>query len=158
MVNQIERYLKSLLEDSDKGVIELQRNELAGIFKCVPSQINYVLSTRFSLQQGYAVESRRGGGGYVRIVKLPLPSIEWLYNFVLENLENEVAQNVAEGLIQRLHEEGMLTSRETQLLYKMLHRDTLQLELPERDRLRARLLRAVLLEISKVDTSETRRQ
>lgn len=158
MVNQIERYLKSLLEDSDEGVIELQRNELAGIFKCVPSQINYVLSTRFSLQQGYVVESRRGGGGYVRIVKLSLPSIEWLYNFVLENLENEVAQNVAEGLIQRLHEEGMLTSRETQLLYKMLHRDTLQLELPERDRLRARLLRAVLLEISKVDASETRRQ
>ena len=69
LADEIERYIKKILEASHDGIVELQRNELALQFSCVPSQINYVLSTRFTTEQGYIVESRRGGGGYVRIVK-----------------------------------------------------------------------------------------
>ena len=65
----IEEFIKSLLKESE-GQLELQRNELADFFECAPSQINYVLATRFTLNHGYYIESRRGGGGYIRIVRL----------------------------------------------------------------------------------------
>ena len=65
--NIIEEFIKEMLEESRE--IELQRNELASRFNCVPSQINYVISTRFSPERGYSVESRRGGGGYIRITR-----------------------------------------------------------------------------------------
>lgn len=70
----IEQYLKQILQQSPGGVIEIQRNDLADQFNCVPSQINYVISTRFTLEKGYIVESKRGGGGYIRIQKIKLHS------------------------------------------------------------------------------------
>lgn len=149
LVDRIERYLKELLDGNPKGVLELQRNELAGLFECAPSQINYVLSTRFSLQRGYVVESRRGGGGFIKLIKLPLLSLDVVCRLLLEELGGEVSQQVGEGLIDRLYEDGLLTSREASLLRKLIHRDTLQLELPERDYLRARILRVALLEVIK---------
>ena len=66
----IEAYLKKILEESNK--IEIRRAEMANLFNCVPSQINYVINTRFTIQRGYAVESKRGGGGYIRIVKVQI--------------------------------------------------------------------------------------
>lgn len=63
----IEAYLKKILEDSE--TIEIRRAEMANLFNCVPSQINYVINTRFTIQRGYTVESKRGGGGYIRIEK-----------------------------------------------------------------------------------------
>ena len=64
--DRIEAFINELMRD-DAEFAEFGRNELADIFGCVPSQINYVISTRFSPQKGYSVESRRGGGGYIRI-------------------------------------------------------------------------------------------
>ena len=61
--DSIEKFILTLLGEDD--AIELQRNELAHYFSCAPSQINYVLATRFNLGRGYAIESRRGGGGYI---------------------------------------------------------------------------------------------
>lgn len=69
----IEQHLKKLLSDSINDFIEIQRSELAGHFKCVPSQINYVLTTRFTPEHGYVVETRRGGGGYIRITRVRFP-------------------------------------------------------------------------------------
>ena len=66
----IEAYLKKILEDSE--TIEIRRAEMANLFNCVPSQINYVINTRFTVQRGYAVESKRGGGGYIRIEKVKI--------------------------------------------------------------------------------------
>jgi len=68
----IEEYIKARLNQSNGGIIMVRRNELAEKFRCVPSQINYVLSTRFSFNRGYIIETRRGGGGFVRIMKLPM--------------------------------------------------------------------------------------
>lgn len=70
LVSEIESYLKSLLRSSPDGRIEVRRKEIAELFDCVPSQITYVINTRFSVGHGYFVESRRGGGGYIRISNL----------------------------------------------------------------------------------------
>ena len=67
LVNEIEAYLKSLLKESPEGAIEVRRKDVAEIFNCAPSQVTYVLNTRFNVRRGYLVESRRGGGGYIRI-------------------------------------------------------------------------------------------
>lgn len=71
--DQIEYYLKKLIEKY-KGEVEIKRNQLANDFNCAPSQINYVLETRFPLEKGYVVESQRGGGGYVRIIRIKIES------------------------------------------------------------------------------------
>ena len=65
----IEEYLKQVLEKSEEEIVEIKRSEIANKFQCVPSQINYVINTRFTLERGYIVESKRGGGGFIRIIK-----------------------------------------------------------------------------------------
>lgn len=67
--DKIEAFITELMKEESE-YLELQRNELASIFNCVPSQINYVIATRFNRDRGYVVESRRGGGGYVRIRRI----------------------------------------------------------------------------------------
>ena len=66
----IASFLQESLDESDGGVLEVQRSDLAQRFNCVPSQINYVMNTRFSPEHGYIVESRRGGNGYIRITRV----------------------------------------------------------------------------------------
>lgn len=144
IADKIEAHLKELLKTSGRGYIEIQRSEIAQTFACVPSQINYVLTTRFSPEQGYLVESRRGGGGYLRITKLDVDDDEWLLE-VLDTIENSlVSQQVGEGLIKRLKEEGLLTDREALLVKAVISREALPLALPQRDYVRASVLKAVL--------------
>ncbi len=69
LADKIEQYIKALIDSSGEGQIEIQRSELAETFSCVPSQVTYVIGTRFTLEDGYISESRRGGKGYVRITK-----------------------------------------------------------------------------------------
>ncbi|MEA4925134.1 Transcriptional regulator CtsR [bioreactor metagenome] len=70
LASGIEQYIKVLIARSESGQIEIQRVELAETFACVPSQVSYVLSTRFSQEDGYIVETRRGGQGYIRITEV----------------------------------------------------------------------------------------
>ncbi len=150
----IEEYLKELLQRSIDGAIEIQRNDLADYFKCVPSQINYVLTTRFSFERGYLVESRRGGGGYVRIVRVTvIDNHAGWQELIGETIGNNISQLDAQGIIQRLGEEGFLTTREQAILVAMLDRCVLKGELPTRDYLRARLLKVALLTILRGDNS-----
>ena len=150
LAGQIEQYLKNLLEAQD--FVELQRGELAGIFRCVPSQINYVLSTRFTPSQGYIVESRRGGGGYLRIIKLSwdgyfadsaggFPDLE----------ETGVSQGEAEGVLSRFREEGVITDREYLLLRTLLDRQTLEGCGQHSSMMRARMLMATINTLLRMD-------
>lgn len=143
--DMIEHYLKQLLQRSPDGIVELQRNELAEQFQCVPSQINYVISTRFTLDKGYLVESKRGGGGYIRIQKVDLPTHEKLHVHVSQTIGSEIDQAAAEGLIYRLEEAELVTLREANVLRAAMHRETIGLKLPVRDEVRARLLKAMLV-------------
>lgn len=140
----IERHIKTLLMDSPNDFVELQRNELAAQFKCVPSQINYVLSTRFTMDNGFMVESRRGGGGYIRIVRVPLerhddPAVQ-IYRLVGDNIN----QSQAERIVKRMAEEDLITAREARIFKAAIDRNTIRVDLPWRDNLRAQLLRAML--------------
>jgi transcriptional regulator of stress and heat shock response len=141
----IELYLKQILQGSSEGSVEIQRSELADKFSCVPSQINYVISTRFTLEKGYYVESKRGGGGYIRIQRVDLPSLEAIQQHIHQSVGFQIDQTTAEGLIYQLEEARFVTKREAHLLKTAVSRDSLTLMLPLRDQIRAKLLKAMLI-------------
>lgn len=141
----IEQYLKSMLIESPEGIVEIQRNDLADRFSCVPSQINYVISTRFTLEKGYIVESKRGGGGYVRIQRVELPAHHVLHTHLHHSIGDEIGQSAAEGLIYQLHEGGFLNKKEAAIMKAAVSRDAIALKLPYRDQVRARILKAMLI-------------
>ncbi|MCU6711625.1 CtsR family transcriptional regulator [Paenibacillus sp. J5C_2022] len=143
----IEQYLKQMLDGSDEGAVEIQRNDLADRFSCVPSQINYVISTRFTMEKGYMVESKRGGGGYIRIQRVDLPALKTIRHHIEHTIGNCVDQSAAEGLIYQLLEAALITKREANLLRSAVSRDTIALNLPMRDEMRARLLRSMLISL-----------
>jgi len=147
LADQIEQYIKKMLESSANNEIEIQRNQLAQLFQCVPSQITYVVTTRFTLEQGYLVESRRGGGGYLKIIRLPLTTEEEIIHLVNDSIDKLVSQRAGEGLIARLEEEGFLTRREAMLMLSVIRRESIPVPLPERDYVRAQILRNMLLTI-----------
>lgn len=140
----IEGYLKQVIELAGQGHIEIKRSELADKFQCVPSQINYVINTRFTVERGYLVESKRGGGGYIRILRVkPSSNIE-LIEHMIGQIEKGATQNMAEDIIYRLLDEEIITKREASLMLAALDRNTLKLQLPTRDELRAIILKEML--------------
>ena len=94
---------------------ELKRSELADVFQVVPSQINYVIKTRFTESRGYIVESKRGGGGYIRIGKVQFSDHHQMLQDLAANIGETISQQVFHDILQMLHEEKLLTKRETQL-------------------------------------------
>jgi Transcriptional repressor of class III stress genes len=143
----IEQYLKQLLQESTEGAIEIQRNDLADRFSCVPSQINYVISTRFTLEKGYVVESKRGGGGYIRIQRAELPALKTITLYLSEVIGDQIDQSAADGLIYQLEEARHISKREASLMKAAMSRDTIAMKLPIRDEVRARLLKAMLISL-----------
>lgn len=141
IADEIEAYIRYLLQKSPDGAIVIQRTEIAERFDCVPSQISYVLMSRFTPDRGYVVEGRRGGGGNIRVMKLDAEQQELA---ALLSEIDEIDQARAFGLIVRVLESGLISDREAGVMQSALKRDVLQLGLPERDRVRARLLRAML--------------
>ena len=144
----IEGYLKEVIELHGQGHIEIKRNELAKQFACAPSQINYVINTRFTTEHGYFVESKRGGGGYIRILRVTIHSKKNLLDEMEEQIGEAIAQTNAERIIYRLLDEDIVSEREAGLMKAVMDRTTLQLGLPVRDEVRARLMRAMLQTIS----------
>lgn len=141
----IEGYLKQIIELEGKGHVEIKRSELADKFQCVPSQINYVINTRFTAERGYLVESKRGGGGYIRISRVESHSKEALFDEMLTQVDMSAPQVVAEHIIYRMIDEEIVSKREAKLMFAAISRSTLQLPLPMRDEIRARILKAMLM-------------
>lgn len=139
----IESVLLRLLEESPSGVIEIQRGDIAEQFSCAPSQINYVLQTRFVLERGFLVESRRGGGGYIRITRLDSSSIA-IWRRAVEHCARGVTMENAAHVIDSLYRAELITKREARLMLAVIDRSALRIELPWRDELRANLMRAML--------------
>ena len=142
--NQIEEYLKKLLAASKDGILEIKRGDIAEIFMSVPSQLNYVLSTRFSPNQGYMVESRRGGGGFVRIIRLAMDNESNLTAMLETSGQRKVSRQVGEKLVDRLLEEDFLTTREGMIIKAMIS-DKLLGSDEKADSLRGDMLNSVLL-------------
>ncbi|WP_420837460.1 CtsR family transcriptional regulator [Bacillus infantis] len=140
----IEKYLKEVLELSERESVEIKRSEVADKFQCVPSQINYVINTRFTIEKGYIVESKRGGGGYIRIMKVQSYDYADLIDQLLMLIQSRISQGSAESVILRLVEEEVITRREAKIMLSVIDRSVLYIELPFRDELRSRMLRAML--------------
>lgn len=140
----IEEYLKTVLELSDEEIVEIKRNEIADKFQCVPSQINYVINTRFTVERGYIVESKRGGGGYIRIIRVQPNENVHIIDYLVSLIKTNISQSSAEDVIVRLVEEDIITNREAKIMLSVIDRSVLYIELPYRDELRARMLKAML--------------
>ena len=147
--NNIESYIKRKIEESPGNSVIIKRSSLAEKFNCVPSQINYVLSTRFTPEKGYVVKSRRGGSGYIQINRLKISDQELLFKFMNEIIGESISQKEASDFITGIYEENIITEREKDLLLACVHRESIPVSLPARDKVRAKLLTNVLLEFMK---------
>lgn len=139
LADLIEQYLQQLLAQANQ--VELQRRELAKMFRCVPSQINYVLETRFTVDRGYLIESRRGGGGFIRIYRIQKELPRRIADVVPEQLTREEAEELLETLAEQgeIHEEQVLLAR-------YILEQSLQGVAPEVEPLiRAKLLAGILM-------------
>jgi len=142
LVTRIEYYLKKML--GKQGRLRIQRNEVAARFDCAPSQVSYVLQTRFSLDRGYLVQSQRGGGGYVEIVEIPREKRKEYLSRLHNSLGSGVTQQEALDILHRLERDKLLTRRECLLLQNIVRRDILDISLPRRDILRGKILKSVI--------------
>ncbi|MRX72577.1 CtsR family transcriptional regulator [Bacillus lacus] len=143
----IEQHLMSVLDSSGKEIIEIKRSEIAEQFQCVPSQINYVINTRFTIERGFVVESKRGGGGYIRIIKVKSNDNAQLISHILELIDKRLTQSAAEQIIIRLVQEGAVSEREAKIMLSVIDRSVLYIDLPLRDELRARMMKAMLISL-----------
>ncbi|RXK17722.1 CtsR family transcriptional regulator [Macrococcus sp. DPC7161] len=144
MSDIIEQYLKELLEQASGDVVEIKRAHIAEKFDCVPSQLNYVIKTRFTNEHGYQIESKRGGGGYIRITKIESNDQSAFIEHLKELTGQQVSQQNAERIVEGLFQNQLITERERKLILVTLHRDTLRVDLPYRDYIRANILKQVL--------------
>lgn len=142
----IEEFLKMLLEESD-GKLEIQRNELADYFECAPSQINYVLATRFSLERGYYIESRRGGGGYIRIIYLDIDDDDYLYQLITGQIGDKLSESEAENIVDSLEERQIISAREAFIIKAGLQNKAIGIPASLRDNIRASILKSMLTAI-----------
>ena len=124
--DSIEKFILSFFDDGDDSV-QLSRNELAHYFNVSPSQINYVLTTRFGVDRGYYVESRRGGGGFIMLVRLSQGKEDLLPALVRELDEtNELTFNKAADVVDRLEREDIITSAEADIIKSAISDKALQ--------------------------------
>lgn len=149
--DHIEQFIKELLENNDE--VSLQRNELAQYFACAPSQINYVLSTRFTLDRGYIIVSRRGSGGYIRVVRVDCGSGNLLHEMACNRVGSELTKSEALDIVKRLLNEKCITPREAGLMQAALAACTQPTARME-DVLRARAMREMLSSLMQCQNEE----
>ena len=142
--DHIEAYIKAILEQS--GMVDLQRSQLADTFQVVPSQINYVIKTRFTESRGYLVESKRGGGGYIRIGRIEFSNHHEMLRDLLYSVGGEVSQVVFEDVLRLLFEQDLVTRQEMNLLLAMATDRVLG---DDANLIRANMLRQLLQEVDR---------
>ena len=142
--DHIEAYIKAILEQS--GMVELQRSQLADTFQVVPSQINYVIKTRFTESRGYLVESKRGGGGYIRIGRIEFSNHHEMLRDLLYSVGEEVSPVIFEDVLKLLLEQELLTRQEMNLLVATASDRVLG---EEANLIRANMLKQLLQEVDR---------
>lgn len=145
MSDLIEEFIKDLFNEKNEQ-IEIQRNELAEQFNCVPSQINYVISTRFKPSQGYYVESKRGGGGHILIKKVTNTKEDYILH-IISNIGNELTSNEVDILISDFLTYNIITKKEAKLLKVATSDNVLNISKDLKDVIRARIFKNMLLNL-----------
>ena len=143
MSDIVAKYIIEMLDEKN-GNAEIQRNELAGLLGCVPSQINYVISSRFTPEQGYIVESRRGGGGYIKITRITTDRRVAIMH-VVNSIGNRISAAAASAILSNMMAQNMIDPTEKMLMQAALS-DTAYKDVPQelRDALRASLMKNML--------------
>jgi transcriptional regulator ctsR len=135
-------YLKNVLLSNE--TVEIRRSEIADQFNCVPSQINYVINTRFTIQQGYVVESKRGGGGYIRIMKVNLVDEMDVLNTLGDLIPPQLSVREANHLLQNLYENELISKREAQMMALMMEKDTFPVSVKNGDEIRSNMMKKLI--------------
>ena len=143
----IEEFIMSSLDED--SFIELSRNDLAKFFSCVPSQINYVLNTRFTVNRGFVVESQRGGGGYIKVVRVQDNNSNFLKN-ALEICSKPVSIIEGNQLLEHMKSRKLLTNREMELIKSAISAKSLNNPININNKLRANILSQVIIETMKL--------
>ena len=148
MSEQIARMIEKMLEESG-GELELQRNKLAGDVGCVPSQINYVISSRFNHDRGYIVESRRGGGGYIKIRKISFDSKTAFLMHMLSAIGDSIDAMSAKAMLVSLYDNNLINQRELSLVLASTSDRALIriMQAQSRDMVRADIMKSLVLSL-----------
>lgn len=145
--NEIERFIKDMFEEGEDSAA-IGRNELADYFHCAPSQINYVLSTRFSPQNGYITESRRGGGGYIKVIKINVNEHDYLQEILDGRLAEGISVREVRQIAEGLQQTGLIDEAHKKTIIAALSDKSMTgVDLRSRGRLRAQMLRQILLSL-----------
>ena len=144
---QIAAMIEKMLAENG-GELEIQRNKLAGDIGCVPSQINYVITSRFNSSRGYIVESRRGGGGFVKITKVSFDTRDAHLMHTLAAIGEEIALMSARAVLINHFDNGIITAKELKYIYSAITDTALAIcPVSVRDTLRASILKSVILTV-----------
>lgn len=148
----IENFIKAMMQEEQREV-EIKRNELAEYFHCAPSQINYVLSTRFTPDHGYVTSSQRGGGGYIRIVQVRRDTQDQLAYLLNDRIGTSIDSTTAAILCRQLAESGIVTADQAELMAAAVSPAAFSVPVPEqiKDAMRAKVMRAMLLSVAQRD-------
>lgn len=140
----ISAFIMEMLEEAN-GEVELKRNELAQQFNVVPSQINYVISSRFTPEQGFRIESRRGGGGYIRICRINSDRSAQLMH-IINSIGGSLSAFDAQVFLKNMYDYGYIDEKVYHLVSAAVSDNTLaEISQPQRDRVRATLAKALLM-------------
>jgi Transcriptional repressor of class III stress genes len=141
----IEDFIKDMLKNSNENQLQIVRNELANYFSCAPSQINYVLTTRFTVDKGYYIESKRGGGGYIIIKQFRLKQDKSLLDMINEKIADSITYNTGVHIVEGLMESDIITKKECDILKVAINDRTLNICLHNKNRLRADILKSIFM-------------
>ncbi len=149
MSDAIAAYILGMMEENEREYVELQRNVLAGEIGCVPSQINYVLSSRFTPEQGYIVESRRGGGGYIRIQRIPFRSEIAALTHIINSIGDGLSSAAAVAIVESIFERELVNEQTARAILAVVSEAAFQPIPPVyRDTLRASVLKRMLTAVT----------
>ncbi len=142
--DKIEAFISELLKNEENEWLELKRNELASVFNCVPSQINYVISTRFNSTNGYMVESRRGGGGYLRIKRIPINE-NLIYIKAVQSIGESSDFPNAVSVLGYLKSNNAITQSDMNLMLSAVSDRALCISQPAKNIVRANILKNMIV-------------
>lgn len=139
----IENFIKDLLDEEIEKQILIQRNELADKFSCAPSQINYVLTTRFTYEKGYIIESKRGGGGCIVIKKITYDDKDKRLNLISNSIGESITYGSALSILEHLKETETINEKESEIIKISLNDRTL-ISVDDKNKVRADILKGIL--------------
>ena len=153
LTKKIGEYIERMLEESEEGTISRRRKDLAELFECVPSQINYVLRSRFAPENGFLVESQRGGHGYIRVVQLTFKNCDETADHICDLIGNKISEQESKRLLANFQNREMITPRERLLIEIALRsqedygRAVYDISPHKREIMRAELMKKMLISL-----------